>query len=236
MKKIYVILTALLLASGITTASAQNNKDWGGLSRYAQSDSVVRTLPQEERRVVFIGNSITDFWYDIRPEFFQSNGYIGRGISGQTSYQFIVRFRQDVVNLHPLAVVINTATNDVAENTGPYDEERTMDNIKTMVDLATAAHIKVILTTTLPASHFGWNPSIKDASEKIARLNDRIRQFAQDNGYGFVDYYSHMVTGTERSLNPDYSNDGVHPTAAGYAVMEPLVQAVIDYVLAPAKP
>ena len=111
-----------------------------------------------------------------------------------------------------------------------------MDNIKTMVDLAAAAHIKVILTTTLPASHFGWNPSIKDASEKIARLNDRIRQYAQDNGYGFVDYYSHMVTGTERSLNPDYSNDGVHPTAAGYAVMEPLVQAVIDDVLAPAKP
>ena len=218
-----------LMALG-TTASA-DDKDWGNLNRYAKQNQEVKKWPKEQRRVVFMGNSITENWASMRPEFFKRNGYIGRGISGQTSYQFVVRYQQDVIDLKPEVVVINTATNDVAENTGPYNEDRIFANIETMVDQAQANKIKVILTTTLPAARFGWNPRITDAPDKIEKLNARIRNYALKNSIAFVDYYSKMVSGKERALNPAYSNDGVHPTEAGYAVMEPMIKAAIDKVL-----
>ena len=223
MKSIVMLLAFLTL--GATAASAD---DWGNQRRYAGENQEVKQWPKEQRRVVFMGNSITENWARMRPDFFKENGYVGRGISGQTSYQFIVRFRQDVVNLQPDVVVINTATNDVAENTCPYDEDRTFDNILTMVDLARANRIRVILTTTLPAAKFGWNPRITDGPAKIEKLNARIRDYAEKNRIPFVDYYSKMVSGEERALNPAYSNDGVHPTEAGYAVMEPLIKAAIN--------
>ena len=181
--------------------------------------------------MVFLGNSITDNWARMRPEFFKKNGYVGRGISGQTSYQFVVRFRPDVIELKPLLVVINTATNDIAENTGPYDEDRTFANIETMVELAQVHHIKVILTSILPAAKFKWRPSITDAAPKIEKLNARIRDYATKKGIPFVDYYSKLVKGADKALNPAYSNDGVHPTEAGYAVMEPMIQTAIDKAL-----
>ena len=196
------------------------DKDWGNLQRYAQQNAEVRQLPQEQRSVVFMGNSITENWARMRPQFFSSNGYVGRGISGQTSYQFVVRFRQDVIDLQPQVVVINVATNDVAENTGPYDEDRTMGNIMTMVELAQAHGIKVILTSTLPAAKFGWRPQITDAAEKIARLNKRIEAYANEKDITYVDYYAKMV------------KDGVHPTVAGYEVMEPMIKKAIETVIA----
>lgn len=207
------------------------DKDWGNLQRYAQQNAEVRQLPQEQRSVVFMGNSITENWARMRPQFFSSNGYVGRGISGQTSYQFVVRFRQDVIDLQPQVVVINVATNDVAENTGPYDEDRTMGNIMTMVELAQAHGIKVILTSTLPAAKFGWRPQITDAAEKIARLNKRIEAYANEKGITYVDYYAKMVKGEQRALNPAYSKDGVHPTVAGYEVMEPMIKKAIETVI-----
>lgn len=207
------------------------DKDWGNLQRYAQQNAEVRQLPQEQRSVVFMGNSITENWARMRPQFFSSNGYVGRGISGQTSYQFVVRFRQDVIDLQPQVVVINVATNDVAENTGPYDEDRTMGNIMTMVELAQAHDIKVILTSTLPAAKFGWRPQITDAAEKIARLNKRIEAYANEKGITYVDYYAKMVKGEQRALNPAYSKDGVHPTVAGYEVMEPMIKKAIETVI-----
>lgn len=205
--------------------------DFGNLRRYAEDNARVRQLPQEQRRVVFIGNSIIDSWINVRPDFFSQNGFIDRGISGQTSYQFLVRYRADVIELKPQIVVINTATNDIAENTCPYNEDRTFANIESMVELALANDIKVILTTTLPAARFGWNPAIKDAPAKIESLNARIRDYAARKRLTFVDYYSHMVTSEDRALNPAYTNDGVHPTAAGYAVMESLIMAAIDKLL-----
>ena len=208
------------------------DKDWGNLQRYAQQNAEVRQLPQEQRSVVFMGNSITENWAHMRPQFFSSNGYVGRGISGQTSYQFVVRFRQDVIDLQPQVVVINVATNDVAENTGPYDEDRTMGNIMTMVELAQAHGIKVILTSTLPAAKFGWRPQITDAAEKIARLNKRIEAYANEKGITYVDYYAKMVKGEQRALNPAYSKDGDHPTVAGYEVMEPMIKKAIETVIA----
>ena len=207
------------------------NQDWAGLNRYAQANRELPAPAKNEKRVVFMGNSITEGWVNQRPDFFAANGYIGRGIGGQSSYQYLVRFREDVINLRPALVVINAGTNDIAENTCPYDEDRTFGNILSMVELARANGIKVILTSTLPAAAFGWNPRIKDAPEKIAALNARIQAYAKKHKIPYVDYYRAMLGSDGRAQNPDYTNDGVHPTAKGYEVMEPLVKAAIDKAL-----
>lgn len=227
---IHLFLLAVLLTASVHTA-AQDNKDWGRLSRYERSNRELMEAPNNGKRVVFLGNSITERWAKMHPEFFSENNYIGRGIGGQTSYQFLVRFRQDVINLKPAVVVINAATNDIAENTGPYNEDYTFGNIVSMVELARANKIKVILTTTLPAAAFRWNQRIKDAPAKITSLNARLQAYAKKQKIPFVDYYSHMVTGEDGALIPEYTNDGVHPISAGYDVMEPLVQKAIRKVL-----
>jgi len=213
--------------------SAADNPDWGNLGCYHESNKQIAAEENPGNRVVFLGNSITFNWAWTRPDFFTSNGFIGRGISGQTSYQFLVRFREDVVNLHPALVVINAATNDVAENTGPYNEDYTFGNIASMVEIARANGIKVILTTTLPAAAFGWNPNITDAPQKIASLNKRIRKYAEANGIPFVDYYSSMLSKGDPNLalDPRYSTDGVHPTDAGYEVMEAIILPAIRKIV-----
>ena len=207
------------------------NKDWARLGRYAKANQELPVPEKKDKRVVFMGNSITEGWVRYRPDFFKENGYIGRGISGQTSYQFVVRFRPDVINLKPKLVVINAGTNDVAENTGPFDLETTFGNIVSMVELAKANKIKVILTSVLPAAKFSWNKKITDAPDKIEALNAKIKAYAQAHKIPYVDYYTPMVSGAERALNPAYSKDGVHPTAEGYEVMEALIKPVIDKAL-----
>ena len=221
-------LLCLLLAW--TTASAQDY-NWGGMNRYAQANKELPLPAKGEKRVVFMGNSITEGWASQHPGFFKENNYIGRGISGQTSYQFLLRFRQDVINLKPALVVINAGTNDVAENAGPYNEDYTMGNIISMVQLAQANGIKVILTSVLPAARFGWRPEVTGAAGKIAALNSRIKAYAKKHRIPYVDYYKEMVTGEDRALNPAYSNDGVHPTGDGYLVMERLIKQAIDKAL-----
>ena len=145
----------------------------------------------------------------------------------------LVRFRQDVIGLHPAVVVINAGTNDVAENQGPYNEDFTFGNIVSMTELAQANGIAVVLTSVLPAAAFRWRPAITDAAEKIAALNARIRAYAEKQGIPYVDYYSSLVVeDSSRALNPAYSNDGVHPVADGYVVMEPLVKKGISEALA----
>lgn len=211
-------------------ADAQN-RDWANLGRYAKANKELPAPAKKEKRVVFMGNSITEGWVSNRPEFFTENNYVGRGISGQTSYQFVVRFREDVINLQPRLVVINAGTNDAAENTGPYNEDITFGNIVSMVQLAQANKIKVILTSVLPASEFGWNKKITDAADRIAGLNARIEAYAKANKIPYVDYYKEMVSGPERSLNPAYTKDGVHPTKEGYAVMEALIKPAIEKAL-----
>ena len=222
---------AVTLAFSSMEVMAQKNNDWARLGRYEKANKELPAPAKKEKRVVFMGNSITEGWVKIRPDFFEENGYIGRGIGGQTSYQFVVRFRPDVINLKPKLVVINAGTNDVAENTGPFDLQNTFGNIVSMVELAKTNKIKVILTSVLPAAKFGWNKSIKDAPAKIEALNALIKEYAKKNKIPYVDYYTPMVTGADRALNPAYSKDGVHPTAEGYEVMEALIKPVIDKAL-----
>lgn len=225
-----IVCMALFCFFFVCTEAAAQSYSWGGMNRYAQAN---KELPSDisGKRVVFMGNSITEGWVNCHPDFFSENGYVGRGISGQTSYQFLLRFRQDVINLKPAVVVINAGTNDIAENAGPYNEEYTLGNIISMVELAQANHIRVILTSVLPAASFGWRPDIKDVSQKIEDLNSRIVQFARLHQIPYVDYYKEMVYGENKALNPAYTHDGVHPTAEGYVVMEEIIQKTLRTVL-----
>ena len=158
MNKKQICLLLFCLCLSWTEAIAQkNHNEWANYKRYEKANNELPVPNKKEKRVVFLGNSITEGWVNIHPEFFTENGYIGRGISGQTSYQFLLRFRNDVINLKPKLVIINAGTNDVAENTGPFDLEKTFGNIASMAEMAKANKIKVILTSVLPASEFKWN-------------------------------------------------------------------------------
>jgi len=231
MKQKFVFLFMLSLLISWTGAMAQKHDQFANFKRYDQANKELPTPTKKEKRVVFMGNSITEGWVKIHPEFFKENGYIGRGISGQTSYQFLLRFRNDVINLKPKLVIINAGTNDVAENSGPFDIENTFGNIASMAEMAKANKIKVILTSVLPAAGFRWNKKITDAPDRIEALNAKIEAYAKANKIPYVDYYQPMVSGAERALNPDYSKDGVHPTMEGYLVMEALIKPVIDKAL-----
>ncbi len=224
----FLILAMLLVSSGAWAQPTDMN-DWGMLKRYEADNQ--KLIAKGGNTVVLLGNSITQNWRRMRAEFFEENGYIGRGISGQTSSQFLVRFRQDVINLSPKLVVINAGTNDIAENTGPYNEDYTFGNIVSMVELAKANKIKVILTAVLPASEFGWRKELGNPTDKIVSLNARIREYAKKNRIPFVDYYTAMVFGEDHALKPEYTFDGVHPNVTGYEVMEALIHPAIQKAL-----
>ena len=220
--KTYVAPVFILLAM---TASAAN--DIANFGRYENDNKRVMELPNTGSRVVFMGNSITDFWPTNRPEFFTLNDFIGRGISGQTSYEMIMRFREDVVRLNPAGVVICAGTNDIAQNLYPwYDEERTFGNILSMAEIATANGIQVFLASVLPVTSFDWNPSIANHEDKIESLNARIKEYAETHDMPYIDYYSAMVYG-DRDLNYALTGDGVHPNAEGYRIMEGIVLPII---------
>ncbi len=226
MKKLGLILACLCL---VWMAQAQQTDAyrWANIQRYAHdNDSLL--VAQGRARVVFLGNSITQHWVSKHPSFFVENGYTGRGISGQTSSQFLLRFREDVLKLQPQVLVLNAGTNDIAENAGEYHEEMTFGHICSMIELAQAHHIKVILTSVLPAARFGWRPEVTPV-EKIRSLNRRLQAYAEENGIPYVDYYAAMVNLADGSL--PYADDGVHPTVEGYLIMESLVRPVVEQLL-----
>ena len=215
----------------LTSLGVQAQKhEFANWNRYAQDNKELGAPVKGEKRVVLMGNSITDGWPKTRPQFFTDNKIIGRGISGQTSYQFLLRFREDVINLQPKIVVINYGTNDIAENTGAYNEDLTFGNVCSMVEMARYHKIKVILTSCLPAEGFGWRRNITDSMQKIRSLNARVKAYAKANKIPYVDYYSAMVNKEETAMKAEYANDnpGVHPNAMGYAVMEGLLLPVIE--------
>lgn len=228
MKKLILMASFFSLFS--LFSNAQNFNELINLKRYAKANSELAAPAKGENRVVFIGNSITDGWASQRPDFFKSNNYVGRGIGGQTSPQLLSRFRQDVINLKPAAVVINIGTNDVAGNTGPYDADFTLGNIKSMAELANANGIKVILSSVTPAGEYPWRKEIKEVPLKIAELNAGIKEYAASNGFAYIDYYT-LLKDENRAMIAEYTTDGVHLTKEGYAVMEKAAKAVIDEVL-----
>lgn len=201
------------------------------LNAYAWANSQLEALEPGENRVVFIGNSITENWVHLRYKFFKDNNYTCRGIGGQTSPLLLLRFRRDVIELKPNIVVINAGINDIAENTGEYDPVFTMDNIKSMAQLAQINGIKVILTSVLPSSGYGWKGHIRNITQKIKDLNVEIKAYAEENGYSYVDYYSSMVNDEDKGMKDGYSFDSQHPSEKGYSVMEPLIQKAINDVL-----
>lgn len=221
MKKIFLTLcvfcASCMYAQDITTAT--------NLGRYAE-DSV-----DHAPKVVFIGNSISELWANLSPEFFAENDYLGRGISGQTSPQLLLRFRQDVINLHPSAVVINAGTNDIAMNTGAYMPQFTLSCIQSMAELAHYNGIKVILSSVLPAGKFWWNKDVEDVAQKISELNVKIKEYADSKGFAYIDYHSAMCD-EKGEMKDGYSVDGVHPKKEGYAVMEQIAKETINRVLA----
>lgn len=194
----------------------------GGLCRYAAEN---RGLPPATLgRVVFFGDSITEFWKDYVPDMF-SDTVLNRGISGQTTPQMLVRFRQDVLALKPAVVHILAGTNDIAGNTGPTTVARLTDNLETMAELARAHGIRVILGTILPAKRYPWRPEI-DPVPAISKANKWIRTYAAREGLGLADY--HAVMGDAHDGLPSYlAPDGVHPNKAGYEIMGPLAFAAL---------
>ena len=206
--------------------------DFGWLARFKEADATLPKPGADEKRVVFMGDSITEGWHFEGPDgSFIGKPYVNRGISGQTSPQMLVRFRQDVVDLLPKAVVILAGTNDVAGNTGPMTAEQTEDNISSMAEIAAANHISVVLCSVLPAFDFPWKPGMEPAP-KIDAINVWIKSYAAQKGYVYVDYHTAMKDSRD-GLPPNLSKDGVHPNLAGYAMMAPLVEAGIAKALAP---
>lgn len=208
----------------------QLRNDWAELKRYRDDDAKVAPLAKGENRVVFMGDSITDGWIRRAPEFFQGKPYLDRGISGQTSPQMLVRFRQDVVNLHPKVVVILSGTNDIAGNTGPATPEMIQDNLASMVDLARANGIKVVLSSITPSDDFWWNPGTKPA-HRIAEMNTLIKAYAAEHRLVYLDYYSAMVD-DNGGMKREFTGDGVHPNPEGYALMGKLAEKAIAAALA----
>ena len=201
------------------------DQDWPNLNRYKNENAKLILTDSNKNRIVFMGNSITEEWKRFQPEFFLDNKYI----SGQTTPQMLIRFRPDVIDLRPTAVVILAGINDIAENTGPSTVKMIAGNIISMAELAESNGIKVIISSILPASGFSWRP-IHDPPPKILAINMIIKKYAEKNGMTYLDYYSSMVNDQE-GLKKEYGLDEVHPNKKGYEIMSILVEKAITETL-----
>jgi lysophospholipase L1-like esterase len=200
--------------------------DFPWLARFKEADVTLGPPASGEKRVVFMGDSITEGWHFDKPGgVFATKPYINRGISGQTTPQMVLRFHQDVINLQPKVVVILAGTNDIAGNTGPMTPEETENNLEAMAEMATQNHIAVVLCSILPAYDYPWQPGLTPAP-KIDALNVWIKSYAGQHKYVYVDYHTAMKDARD-GLPANLSKDGVHPTEAGYDIMASLVEAGI---------
>lgn len=217
----------LFAAIGLFLFKAEAQKgDWANFGRYEKSNNQVKQLPQSKRGVVFMGNSITDFWINSDPTFFANNNYIDRGISGQTTSQMLVRFRKDVIDLHPKAVIILAGTNDIAGNTGDISLENISGNIASMAELARQHDIKVLICSITPAFDYPWHKGMQP-NIKIPELNKMLQQYAKKNHFVYVDYFSALTDGNN-GMRKGLAKDGVHPTLEGYKIMESIAVKAIE--------
>jgi lysophospholipase L1-like esterase len=235
LKRILWVCGAVLYVGYVWAQQAQKTQapleDWPNLARYRTANEGLPSPNSTEQRVVFFGDSITDAWgrSEQTGVFFPGKPYENRGIGGQTTPQMLVRFQQDVIRLHPAAVVILAGTNDIAGNTGPTTNQMIEDNFTSMVDIAKQSGIKVVLASITPAYAYPWKPGIQPV-ERIRALNKWLQDFCAGNGCVYLDYYNSMADANGAML-PGLSSDGVHPTAKGYAVMAPLAEAAIAQAL-----
>jgi lysophospholipase L1-like esterase len=214
---------------GLSSGSKVNAQDWPNLEKYQTVNAELPAATDGENRVVFMGNSITEMWKDANPDFFKENPYVNRGIGGQTTPQMLLRFRQDVIDLHPKVVVILAGTNDIAGNTGPMTLEQIHDNILSMVELAKANSIKPIVCSVLPAVDYPWRPG-KEPNIKIPKLNTMLKAMAESQNVMYLDYFSEMAD-DRNGLPSKLTTDEVHVTKAGYEIMERMVKDAIDKTL-----
>lgn len=232
-------LTGLLLLFFIISlnGNAQEFYKHTNFEKYASQNSKTDAPKQGENRVVFMGNSITEAWPKLSPQFFAENpGYIGRGISGQTSYQMLLRFRREVLNLHPKVVVLLAGTNDIAQNTGYTPIDIITENVMTMAELARYHGIEVIICSVLPAIDFPWRSGLNPA-DKIIELNKQLENYARQNDIRYVDYHTALKDEQNGLKVPEFTaaNDLVHPNGNGYEVMESLIQPAILEALSKAE-
>lgn len=198
-------------------------RDWAGLCRF-RADNAAVAAAQATTRVVFLGDSITENWALADPALFE-RGVVNRGISGQTTAQMLVRFRADVVALHPKVVHILAGTNDVAGNTGPTSTADFENNIMAMVEIARANGIRVVLGAIPPTASFNWQPQLKPVPT-IQALNGWLRAFAARQRLPYIDYYA-LLAGASGEFPAALSNDGVHPNRAGYRLMRAKVERLV---------
>ena len=220
----------LALSSPTALATDAPNLDWPGMALYQKANAALAAPAPGQARVVFMGDSITEFWDKPGKAMFANPAFVNRGVSGQTSSQMLVRFRQDVIALQPQVVVILAGTNDIAGNTGPIGNETIAGHLESMVDLARANGIRVVLASLVPANAYPWAPELRPA-ERVVGLNRLIQAMTQRRGLVHLDFFSPMVDnqqGCQRAL----CDDGVHPNAAGYRVMQPLAEQAIRAALA----
>lgn len=208
-----LILTCILL---FQQAHAQD--DWANIGRYAQSNSEMTVRP----KAVFMGDSITQCWYDADPSFFNDNNFACRGISGQTTSHMLVRMRKDVVDLHPKYVVILAGTNDIAKNNGFIEVDDIYGNIVSMCEIAKANKVKPVICSVLPVKQYKWRPEVTDCAERIIRLNAMLEDYAKASRCIYVDYHS-VMKDDENGLPQKWSYDGVHLNGDGYDVIEKII-------------
>jgi len=205
--------------------------DFGQLARYRDANSSLKVPATDENRVVFFGDSITDIWK--LEDYFPGKPYINRGIGGQTTPQMLVRFRQDVIDLHPKVVVILAGTNDIAGNTGPMTLENIEANYSSLAELARVHNIRVVFSSVLPVHNY--TPKSQDffaqrPPEKILALNRWLKDYCAANVLTYLDYFTPMVD-DQGLLKRDLAEDGLHPNPAGYKMMAPLAEAAIAKAL-----
>ena len=225
------VLTFLVIVFQFTMTIAQdpNPMDWPNFKQFEELNTKLPKMKKNKNRVVFMGNSITIGWLQTNPNFFKDKNYVNRGISGQTTPQMLVRFRADVVDINADVVVILAGTNDIAGNTGPVTLKMIANNLKSMTEIAQANGIKVILCSVLPAYDYPWSPG-KKPNIKIPKLNSMIKDFAKESGAFYLDYFKALNDGNNGIIK-EYSNDGVHLTAKGYHVLEPMLEKALEKVL-----
>ena len=205
-------------------------KDWPNLARYSADNAKLEAPGAKENRIVIMGDSITDGWIRRSPKYFEGKPYVDRGISGQTTPQMLVRFRPDVIALKPKVVVILAGTNDIAGNTGPMTLEMIEDNLTSMVELAKASGIRVVLSSVMPVCDYIRPQTTNRPPAKIIALNEWIKAFCVKHKLVYLDYYSAMLD-DQNMFKKELTYDGLHPNEAGYAVMEPLAEKAIASAL-----